>query len=102
MVAEIYPKKRGPGGDFRGCENVRFIRCGARGVHSRRPMRILAVNQFYPPDMSATSQLLGELCEDLVAAGHEVEVIASQGTYRGGERLDRRNVQGGVEVRRPW
>jgi glycosyltransferase involved in cell wall biosynthesis len=65
-------------------------------------MRVLAVNQFYPPDMSATSQLLGELCEDLVAAGHEVAVIASQGTYRGGERLERRSVQGGVEVQRPW
>jgi glycosyltransferase involved in cell wall biosynthesis len=65
-------------------------------------MRVLAVNQFYPPDISATSQLLGELCEDLVAAGHEVEVIASRGTYRGGERLDRRTVRGGVEVRRPW
>jgi colanic acid biosynthesis glycosyl transferase WcaI len=63
-------------------------------------MRVLAVNQFYPPDVSATSQLLGELCEDLVARGHHVDVIASQGTYLGGERLPAREVLRGVHVRR--
>jgi glycosyltransferase involved in cell wall biosynthesis len=63
-------------------------------------MRVLAVNQFYPPDLSATSQLLGELCEDLVARGHYVDVIASQGTYLGGERLPAREVLRGVHVRR--
>jgi len=68
----------------------------------KRAMRVLAVNQFYPPDMSATAQLLGELCEDLVATGHEVEVIASQGTYRGGARLSGKSNLGGVDVQRPW
>jgi hypothetical protein len=52
-------------------------------------MRVLAVNQFYLPDLSATAQLLGELCEDLRAAGHQVQVIASRGTYLGGPRLPR-------------
>ncbi len=69
---------------------------------SNARMRVLAVNQFYPPDLSATSQLLGELCEDLAAAGHEVDVIASQGTYLGGARLDRHERLRGVEVHRLW
>lgn len=65
-------------------------------------MRILAINQFYPPDHSATSQLLGELCEDLVRGGDEVSVIASQGTYLGTERLPPREERAGVTVVRPW
>ncbi len=65
-------------------------------------MRVLAVNQFYAPDLAATSQLLRQLCEDLVASGDEVTVIASPGDYRGGARLPPRERIGGVEVIRPW
>jgi len=65
-------------------------------------MRVLAVNQFYLPDHSATAQLLGELCEDLATAGHEVDVITSRGTYLGGQRLPRAETRGGVVVRRTF
>ncbi|MBN4059037.1 glycosyltransferase family 4 protein [Endomicrobium sp. AH-315-J14] len=65
-------------------------------------MRILAVNQFYAPDMSASSQLLTQLCEDLVRGGDEVTVIASRGQYRGGERMAARESINGVTVVRPW
>lgn len=65
-------------------------------------MRVLAINQFYPPDHAATSQLLGELCEDLVRAGDEVTVVASQGTYLGTDRLPAREERAGVHVVRPW
>lgn len=65
-------------------------------------MHVLAINQFYPPDHSATSQLLGELCEDLVQAGEEVTVVSSQGTYLGADRLAPREVRSGVRVVRPW
>jgi glycosyltransferase involved in cell wall biosynthesis len=66
-------------------------------------MRVLAINQFYLPDFSATAQLLGELCEDLSAAGNDVEVIASQGAYLGGQqRLGRVETLRGVGVRRVW
>jgi putative colanic acid biosynthesis glycosyltransferase WcaI len=65
-------------------------------------MRILAVNQFYAPDESATSQLLTELCEDLAAVGHRVTVIASRGTYLGGSRLVPRETRDGVRIVRPW
>jgi colanic acid biosynthesis glycosyl transferase WcaI len=65
-------------------------------------LRILAVNQFYSPDMSATSQLLSQLCHDLASQGHEVSVIASRGKYLGGKRLPAREQLDGVTVLRPW
>jgi colanic acid biosynthesis glycosyl transferase WcaI len=47
-------------------------------------MHIVALNQFYAPDPSATSQLLTELAEGLVTRGHRVTVLAAdeQGTER--------------------
>jgi colanic acid biosynthesis glycosyl transferase WcaI len=65
-------------------------------------MRVLAINQFYAPDISAGSQILTELCEGLVAAGDEVTVVASRGTYLGGRRLPAREVVNGVQVVRAW
>jgi colanic acid biosynthesis glycosyl transferase WcaI len=65
-------------------------------------MRVLAINQFYAPDHSATSHLLTDLCEDLVAAGHQATVIASPGGYLGGPKLAPREAIHGVEVIRPW
>jgi glycosyltransferase involved in cell wall biosynthesis len=65
-------------------------------------VRVLAINQFYHPDVSATSQLLTELCEDLVAGGDEVTVVASRGSYLGGGGLAARERVRGVEVLRPW
>jgi glycosyltransferase involved in cell wall biosynthesis len=64
-------------------------------------MHILAVNQFYAPDISATSQLLTQLCEDLVRGGDEVSVIASRGQYLGGAKLAARETIRGVDVVRP-
>lgn len=43
-------------------------------------MRVLFVNQYYPPDSSATAHLLGELSEDL-ARVHEVWVVAGRPSY---------------------
>jgi colanic acid biosynthesis glycosyl transferase WcaI len=43
-------------------------------------MRILFVNQYYPPDVAATAYLLGELTEDL-ARHHEVWVTAGRPSY---------------------
>ncbi|MFA5787810.1 MAG: glycosyltransferase family 4 protein [Actinomycetota bacterium] len=44
-------------------------------------MRILFVNQYFPPDSASTANLLGELCEDLAARGHEVHVVAGRPSY---------------------
>jgi colanic acid biosynthesis glycosyl transferase WcaI len=43
-------------------------------------MRVLFVNQYYPPDASATAYLLGELAED-IARQHEVWVVAGRPSY---------------------
>ncbi len=43
-------------------------------------MRILILNQYFPPDASATAYLLGELTEDLAAA-HEIWVVAGRPSY---------------------
>lgn len=65
-------------------------------------MRILALNQFYPPDHAATAQLLGDLCEGLAAEGHEVSVVTSRGTYLGGRSLPRSETRARVTVIRSW
>ncbi|MBW2528796.1 MAG: glycosyltransferase family 4 protein, partial [Deltaproteobacteria bacterium] len=65
-------------------------------------MRVLAVNQFYAPDISATSQLLTQLCTDLVGQGLDVGVIASRARYLGGDKLGARERLEGVDVVRPW
>lgn len=96
-----------------GCETVRTQRCirsvrhvGGDARHlpglDLQAVHVLAVNQFYAPDHSATSQLLTELCEDLVGAGERVTVVASRGTYLGGARLPAREERHGVNVVRPW
>jgi colanic acid biosynthesis glycosyl transferase WcaI len=66
-----------------------------------RPIpRIMALNRFYRPDHSATSQLLGELAEHLSRGGHDVTVIASRLLYEGGEVLPKNEVIEGVTVHR--
>jgi len=65
-------------------------------------VRILAINQFYRPDLSASAALLSDLAEGLVGHGHAVSVIASRGSYLGGEVLPRRETLSGVDVVRPW
>jgi colanic acid biosynthesis glycosyl transferase WcaI len=47
-------------------------------------MKILLLNQFYPPDVAATGQLLADLAEGLVKHKHEVHVICSRRSYNGG------------------
>jgi glycosyltransferase involved in cell wall biosynthesis len=65
-------------------------------------MRLLLLNQFFHPDLSATAQLAGELAEDLVAAGIEVTAVASRGSYLGGGRLPPDDQYRGVRIRRLW
>ena len=61
-------------------------------------MKILLLNQFFPPDLAPTGQMAADLAEDLVAAGHSVSVLASRGSYLGGERQPARSTWKGVEV----
>ena len=69
-------------------------------------MRILVLNQYFHPDVSATSQLLTELCEDL-AVDHDVYVVTGRPSYdpgaHGGSRgLVSKERLGRVKVARVW
>jgi glycosyltransferase involved in cell wall biosynthesis len=44
-------------------------------------MKILVINQFFWPDMSATSQLLTDLAKGLAERGHEVYAISADTGY---------------------
>lgn len=46
-------------------------------------MRLLFINRFFYPDISATAQLLTELAEDLAAKGDEITVITGNTAYIG-------------------
>ncbi len=64
-------------------------------------MRVLLINQTFYPDHAATAQHAHDLARDLVAAGHEVMVIASRSAYGSrGAALPRRETVDGVEVHR--
>ena len=66
-------------------------------------MHVLLLNQYYAPSEAATAQLLTDLGEQLVAAGHRVTVVCSRRSYPdpslvypASERI------AGVTVRRVW
>lgn len=48
-------------------------------------MRLLFINRYFYPDISATAQLLTELTEDLAAQGETVTVITGNTAYAGGQ-----------------
>src|SRR5437660_1065878 len=49
-------------------------------VSEDRIVRILFINQYFPPDSASTAYLLGQLCEDL-ATDHEIWVLAARPSY---------------------
>jgi glycosyltransferase involved in cell wall biosynthesis len=63
-------------------------------------VRVLLVNQFYPPDMAPTGQHLHDLARALVARGHEVTVTCSRRSYDGGGSYPAEETLDGVAVRR--
>lgn len=65
-------------------------------------MRLIILNQFFYPDHSATSQLMTDLAESLVAGGEEVTALAGRGRYNGGGGLRKRDEHRGVRVERAW
>jgi colanic acid biosynthesis glycosyl transferase WcaI len=44
-------------------------------------MRVLLVNQVFPPDVAATAQYAGDLAREMAAGGHEVTVVAARRAY---------------------
>jgi colanic acid biosynthesis glycosyl transferase WcaI len=49
-------------------------------------MRVLFLNQYFPPDPAPTGILLREIADALAAEGHEVLFASSGQDYRGGQR----------------
>ncbi|MGH2570067.1 MAG: glycosyltransferase, partial [bacterium] len=44
-------------------------------------MKLLLINQHYPPDPGATGRLTAQLAEKLARGGHEVTVLTGRPTY---------------------
>ena len=63
-------------------------------------MRVLLVNQFYPPDMAPTGQHLHDLARCLVMRGHIVRVLCSRRSYDGEGRYAAEETMDGVHVHR--
>lgn len=63
--------------------------------------RLIFLNRFFFPDLSATSQILSDLAFHLAAAGHEVHVVTSRLLYDNPDiELPSRELVRGVEVHR--
>jgi glycosyltransferase involved in cell wall biosynthesis len=64
-------------------------------------MNINLVNRYFWPDESATSLLLTDLAEDLIAGGHAVQVFTSRQLYnQPGAKLPKYQVWHGVKIHR--
>jgi glycosyltransferase involved in cell wall biosynthesis len=61
-------------------------------------MRILFINQYFPPDAANSAYVLGELAEDL-ARHHEVQVLAGRPSYSAGATTFRPRGVGVVRAR---
>jgi colanic acid biosynthesis glycosyl transferase WcaI len=65
--------------------------------------RLIAVNRFFWPDHSATSQLLTDLATHLAGEGRPVTVIASRMLYVDPSvQLPARETRDGIDIRRLW
>lgn len=60
-------------------------------------MRVLLINQYFPPDTSATAGMAAEVARALAAAGHRVTVLAGRPSYAPVERRLWRPL-----TREPW
>lgn len=61
-------------------------------------MRLLLVNEFYPPDEAPTGLVLHDVAKSLVARGHTVSVLCSRRSYNGGRKYPAREERDGVSV----
>jgi colanic acid biosynthesis glycosyl transferase WcaI len=63
-------------------------------------VRLLLINQFYPPDAAPTGVYLHALARALVERGHSVRVLCSRASYVGEARYPAQETRDGVVVRR--
>ncbi len=65
-------------------------------------MRILFLNQYFPPDLAPTGVLLKELAGHLEVAGHTVDFVAARQDYRAGQRRGGRMMREALALVRMW
>lgn len=63
-------------------------------------MRILFLNQYFPPDPAPTGILLRELADELERAGHTVDFVAAREDYRAGQKKGGRMLREGKALLR--
>lgn len=65
-------------------------------------MRILFLNQYFPPDPAPTGVLLKELADRMQAAGHTVDFVAARQDYRASQRRGGRMAREARALVRMW
>src|SRR5258708_4690698 len=65
---------------------------------SEASMKVLILNQFFYPDISATSQLMTDLAEDLTELGADVTAVCCRTTYNKGGELPAEEVYRGIRI----
>ncbi len=66
-------------------------------------LKLIFVNRFFHPDLSATSQMLSDLAFGLAVCGHEVHVVCSRQLYEDpAARLPEQELVQGVHIHRAW
>jgi colanic acid biosynthesis glycosyl transferase WcaI len=76
----------------------------ASGTPETRPVnnRIIFINRFYDPDISATAQILTKVASHLSSSGRKIAVLTSRQSYSGKEAYCARENRSGVDVHRVW
>lgn len=64
--------------------------------------KVLFVNRFYAPDLSATSQILTDVATGLASRGHHVIVYASRMSYDARTTYIPKETLHGVQIHRIW
>ena len=66
-------------------------------------MKVIFINRFFHPDLSATSQMLSDQAFALARNGHQIVVITSRQDYSdNSKRYPAKEEIDGVTVRRVW
>lgn len=64
---------------------------------------VLMINQYYPPDLASTGQIMAEVCTTMAQKGIEVRVVAGQPSYSSAaERAPWVEVRDGVQIHRVY
>lgn len=63
-------------------------------------MKLLLVNQYYPPDTAPTGQYLHQVARALVQRGHDVTVLCSRRAYNGTDVFPAEETLDGVRIGR--